>query len=613
MKLISLKNNEFVIISISFFLILPKWLMSYYYFAGEDISFRIINEIQDIYYLPLIQNISDLFLSPIYSNNIESKQFIFSFPVLNFAILSIFYKFLGSYSFIFLEFLFTFLFLLIFFKIFKHLKFENLISILISVILFTSPIILHYLDFFDYEFITLIKMNFETFYSLRYPRPIMTNLLLFGFFLILLNIYYNEHLDSKLFLLLGTISGLTLHSFYFFFIFQNFLLFLIIVFKYKKNIINHLIDSFKLYVIYVIPIMIFIILFLINVNYSDPDYYERLGVIKLDADKRSILFTYFFNFISNKLFLTLILLNFLAYFLFKVKNNFFLLFFISTVLSTFIFISFSTSVVDIYHFFNWIIVSGLLSLLIPTFFYINSRLSKTRYRLRNFLIFSCTIILIFFHNLNQFSKYQNYNSEKRNSQNELIKFISSNNETLIKKEILLLDSETFIWLVLNNYNNFTYVPENMWTVRDNDQLEKDIISVFHFFNLSNQDFYSYIKNKKKNFRMLNNNAMRILGRKYLANKLYTYNNSDDFDDIAFIKQIKPTIGHSFAIPNYEINRLLDKFKSQQQLILPKFIIFDITKDALFYEKKYTLNNYCTIFSNSNYEILSLKSTEKLNC
>jgi len=322
-----LKTNKTIIIFLSFSLVLPKWLLSYYYFADEDISFRIIQEIQDIYYLPLIHNISDFVLNPIYSNTIEKNDLVFAFPILNFAILSFFYKILGSYSFIFFEFLFVFLFILIFYKIFIHLKFEKLVSVLISIILFTSPIVLFYLNFLEFEFINLIKMNFETFYSLRFPRPIMTNLLLFSFFLIAIKIYHREKFNFKLFISLGIISGLTLHSFYFFFIFQNFLLFLIIIFKFKKNLINHLLKNFKMYLAYLILLIFSVILFLTNLSYSDLDYYERLGVVNIDMENRKILLSYFFDFISNKLFLLLLFLNLLTFFFNKNKNNFFFTFF----------------------------------------------------------------------------------------------------------------------------------------------------------------------------------------------------------------------------------------------------------------------------------------------
>ena len=113
--------------------------------------------------------------------------------------------------------------------------------------------------------------------------------------------------------------------------------------------------------------------------------------------------------------------------------------------------------------------------------------------------------------------------------------------------------------------------------------------------------------------MYNRNVLKILGRKYTANKLHTFNDSIDFDEIDFIKNIKPTISHSVAIPNFEMERLLKKFDFQKNKILPKFIIFDLLEDTLFLNNDNLLNNYCNIFSNDNYKILSLKRDENLKC
>jgi hypothetical protein len=306
-------------------------------------------------------------------------------------------------------------------------------------------------------------------------------------------------------------------------------------------------------------------------------------------------------------------LNLLFYFFIKKKNNFFLLFFISTILSTLIFILFSRSVVDIYHFYNWIIISGFLSLLILLLFRINIIISKHKIQISNLTIIGLLFFIIIFSNFQNYIKYQEYDFKKRNNHSEVTKFITNNKINFQDKEILTLDSETFIWLALNKHVNFTYVPECIWTVRSIDQLEKDVISVFHFFNLDREDFNLYLQNKNENFRMYNRNVLKILGRKYTANKLHTFNDSIDFDEIDFIKNIKPTISHSVAIPNFEMERLLKKFDFQKNKILPKFIIFDLLEDTLFLNNDNLLNNYCNIFSNDNYKILSLKRDENLKC
>ena len=131
----TIKNIKIKILFLSIVLILPRWLISYYYFIDEDINFRIINEISDITYLPLIHSVSNFILNPVYSEIIQKSEFIFSFPVLNFAIISFFYKIFGGFAFIFIEVVSVFLFIYIFYKIFIYFKFEKFPSLLFSVIL----------------------------------------------------------------------------------------------------------------------------------------------------------------------------------------------------------------------------------------------------------------------------------------------------------------------------------------------------------------------------------------------------------------------------------------------------------------------------------------------
>ena len=164
--------------------------------------------------------------------------------------------------------------------------------------------------------VNVLNTNYASFYSLRFPRPVVTNILLFSFLLLSFKIYYKEIFDYRLFLFLGLLNALTLHSFYYFFIFQNFLLFLICIVKYKNLLFNHLLKNKKKYFFYILPVLISIIIFIINVNYSDPEYIVRLGAIEIDIDKRLILLKHFFNFITNKFFFFFFSLYLLFYFFF---------------------------------------------------------------------------------------------------------------------------------------------------------------------------------------------------------------------------------------------------------------------------------------------------------
>ena len=165
-------------IVIAIFLISYKWIISFYLYS-EDINLRIINEVIDGHYFPLIKSFSEFNLNPSYSNNISDLNII-SFPILSLLINGLFYKIFGSYSYIILEFLCVFIFILIFKRIFHILGFSKNSAIIFTLVLFVLPQILKDLSILN-PILLKISLNFETFYSLRVPRPLISNLFFFSF------------------------------------------------------------------------------------------------------------------------------------------------------------------------------------------------------------------------------------------------------------------------------------------------------------------------------------------------------------------------------------------------------------------------------------------------
>ena len=92
-----LNNINVVLILLSICLIVPKWIFSYYLFPNEDLLFKILNETRSIAYYPLINNLSDFNLSPLYEPNIKDIRGIFGFPIMNLIILSLFWKILSMF------------------------------------------------------------------------------------------------------------------------------------------------------------------------------------------------------------------------------------------------------------------------------------------------------------------------------------------------------------------------------------------------------------------------------------------------------------------------------------------------------------------------------------
>ena len=137
-------------------------------------------------------------------------------------------------------------------------------------------------------------------------------------------------------------------------------------------------------------------------------------------------------------------------------------------------------------------------------------------------------------------------------------------------------------------------------------LEEDLISSMKFLGLSNDNFHSLIKNKKKSWRFKNEFTFNYFGRKYLANSLVTFNNDiSDYTKIeqSFISSNNLLNSHQVIIPKSEINRLLNKFKKQNKIINPDIIILDNKIN------KFDNNNFCLIFKNNSFLIYS---NRKLN-
>ena len=68
--------------------------------------------------------------------------------------------------------------------------------------------------------------------------------------------------------------------------------------------------------------------------------------------------------------------------------------------------------------------------------------------------------------------------------------------------------------LLNDYNNFSIIPVSFWTPKTDFMIEEDLISSMKFLGLSNDNFHSLIKNKKKSWRFKNEFTFNYFGRKY---------------------------------------------------------------------------------------------------
>ena len=608
----SKKNNIFFVIlltSVIFFL--PKWIISFSFF-NEDITLRIINEVSDAAYFPIINSFSDFNFSNSYSTNIEDLKLI-SYPIIGLFINSLFFKLLGSYSFIFLELTCIFLFLLIFYNIFFILNFSKLSSFTFSVFLFILPIILKELTFVNIEAIKLLGLNFETFYSTRFPRPAISNLFFFSFIFFIIQFYVEEKKYLKYLFFIILLMGFTLNIFFYLFFIELFLLTLIFILKFKSNFFKIIINNYKYFLYYTLILILFLGIFQMQVFFSEPDYVKRLGVFKVDLEQKKNLFRYLINFFFGFKFLFLLLINVISFIL--LKNNtlrIFFYLFIASIISPIFFFLILNKGVDYYHFFNWIVVAGFIYPVICVLFILDSICLKHLNINQNKILFSCSVFLMLFYfsisNISDLKANSINDHTKRTELREVIEYISQNNFDNTKNlEILSFNYEISIWLLLNDFKNFSIIPVSFWTPKTDVMLENELISSTKFLGLDKNNFYQLIKNQQGAWRFKNNFVYDYFGRKYMANSLVVFNNDQsDFNqsELDFIKSNNLLISHQIIIPKSEIKRLLYKFDNSNEDINPDLVILD-TNDKL-KTNKFENKEYCLIFNNNRFKIFSNK-------
>jgi len=588
-------------------MVMPSWIFSFFQYPHEDFVLKILNDTTDTLYYPLAINFSEFNFKPLYDLNIAEGVGITAYPILSVLIISFLWKLVGPFSFPIIQLASIFITLNIFYKLSTDNKINKDNSIFISIFCLTFIFFFDVLlNFFDSKFLQIIYNNLQNFYYFRFPRPIITNLFLFMYLYFCFKVFFKNKFNYKNFMILGFISGFTLHLFYFFFIIQNIILLLITLKKFGFNTQIFSRQNIKLFLIYSLFIISFLLLYFINLNFVDNDYLIRLSPIDLNLEKKIILIEYYFNFLLNKFFIILFLINIFIYYVnkkyFKIDIFEYLnIIFFATIISPFIFFILSPKAITIYHFFNWILISGTINFIFFLLYIFGKILNDGTKKKLQYIYIILSVLVVNYKLISNNLIVDN----SRVDESELVNFIKLNKKSIINKKLLVPDYNVFAWLSINKFNNFVYVPIEMWTVRSNNRLENDIIKVFKFFDLNTNDFYNYIKNNKEDFRMMNSNAYNFLGRKYVAHQLKTFEESNDYENYEFIKTIKPTISHSFAIPRYEINRLLEKFNTVNESIKPDYVL--IKRSGIFQIKNFKKKNYCILKDNATFILYSLEN------
>lgn len=562
--MINIKNLNYILLC-AFFVFIFKWIFSYIFF-NDDISLKIIFDTPSdgYFYYIYVETLSNLKFNPSYDSTIENLRNI---PTPFYAVLlpAVLFKFFGSYSILFLEFIFIFLFLFIFSQIFKKLNFSNSSCILLAIFLFFIPSLLNILNLDNFPY--LIALN--ELYNLRFPRPLIVNIFFYLFILLLFSIDKEKLFSKKNTIFLALILIFSLSSFYYFFVLEILTLIIFAFYKLKLTEIFSY-ENFK-NILFSITIFCFLSLpFIYFISTSEPNYMERMYVIDLTIEKKMILINYLisklFSLSGLLLILTITLLNIYAN---KVKIinyekiNIIFFLFVSSLISPLFFILISNKTGINYHFTNLIIICAFLYLFIFSLSFFKEKIvSKFK---SDFFNYICILLVICVYNFDLYKKFnQKYQDENyifyREGFKNVTNLIKENNDI----SLLTFDPRLMVWSILNDVKEIKPLSGQL-VPKTHLMIENDLIDSFKFLKLDYSNFSKFFENQISSWRINNQNTKLFFWGRYSASKLQTYKDSKDFssEEIDIINKTSPLMVQSIAIPINEIDRLNKKFETSK--------------------------------------------------
>ena len=607
------KINILILVIISLACFINKWIFSFNVFPDEDLTYKIMKDSHEdsAMYFHYIKSLSSLNFNNTFSPvNSENGFMIIPFGSIIFHTIS--YKLFGIGSFVFIELLSIFVFLAIFYLIFKELEISDNYAILLATFVFFLPNILEKINYYNIDEINTFIYHF---YNLRFPRPLIANLYFFSFIYFLIISFTKNIFEKKYLIPLSIIASLSFSSFFFIFINQILCFLMVVIYRYKYQLTKFI----KIYLINIIfaSLIFFLVAmpFILLILNSNNDYNERLGVNIIDFEEKIFLLKYYFkNLLTLKAIVlySVISLLYILYKKFFKKNlailNIFLIVFFSSILSPILFILLSKKVSFLYHFNNIIIISIVLLLIIFVIIFTLEIIKKFNLTFSyKILPLSLIVILLIVFNFSLYFEIREKIKDDNNrvEKNEIFKILKSNdNLNLSEAQILTFDSEIMVWGILNDVKYFKIIDGTLST-KSNEDIERDLIESFKFLNLDKDEFTKFIKNRKIGYRYLNPHMRQLFWQKYQANSLFTFKGSKDFEKqtLNHIKSSSPFYVHQFAIPNFELIRLIDKFENLKNNndFNPDIVLINLQDDLM---NNYSINQvtYCKVFIGSLYNL-----------
>ena len=256
-------KNINIILILSIFLFSIKWILSFYLFE-ENLLVRIIFESEGGgSYYPLIKYLASLEFNNSFDPYIEDLKII-PLPFSGIFFHSLFFKIFGNSAFLIVELFAIFAFLFIFYKIFSRFFSDNE-SILLSLFFFTIPSFIVILNIDNLTYFSSLEGSF---YTLRVPRPLISSLYLFSFIYLLVSMERDKIFNKKKFVFLGVILGLSLSSFFYFFVIEVTAFLFFLIYKFKFDFLKKILTQYKNYLLSISFFLISILPFFFNLLLS---------------------------------------------------------------------------------------------------------------------------------------------------------------------------------------------------------------------------------------------------------------------------------------------------------------------------------------------------------
>ena len=600
------------IVLISSFLILVKYLVSYFYVFNEDLLLKILR-LEDVEYLFIVESLSRMDFKTDWSIIYKAENII-GFPIFSIIWHSIFFIFFKYYSIIILGVIFLFILYLLIFKILRNLNFDKKKSLFILISLVTIIQVLKYFGYiYEINLFYVVQQPLFEFVGSRFPRPLITSIYLFLSIFCLQKISYKKNLEeTKKYLFLLCLSlALLINSFFYLFLVVSILSFLILLVNFRYNVISFIKKNTYSFIQLLSIIIIGFLVIVIQNSFSESDYSYRIGLYNINFEKKLYLINYFFlKLFQPEIIILLFLSIIFKFFILKkftaLNNNYNVLFyfFISSILAPFIFILLSNKMISLYHFWTIVKFSGFLFVYLSIFVLFFNKFNKINLGIYNF---SLIIVLLIFNVLNAINLEKNINHEKIYDLSKLRGYLVKNN--FLNSNINLYTNDygvKHIWLDLDN--KYLTTIDGFSSSQSNDQLEETVLNILKLFNIQNDKLIKMLSDIEKDGSKRNNFSAEYFNYRYSVNTLRHYKplvNEYTNNEIKIIKGISPLVSYYTIIPKSEKLRILDKYKkiNISKLIYPDMII--LKKNDLF-KTDLIIGEYEKIYFNKTYTILKKK-------